>query len=92
MFNPAGVTLGEVSSIIRDFSIFGTLAVFIWKARGVYESVTNFFTRTSKHMDVMESGMNTLLTNHLPHLEQEIKALSSRDTHVGIGVDPLLEK
>lgn len=91
MFDPSTVTLGQVSSFVRDFSIIGTLAVVVWKARGIYESVTKFFDRTSRHMDVMENGMNVLLTNHLPHLEAELKLLSNKSIE-HVSVDPLLEK
>lgn len=90
MFDPATVTFGTVSSFVRDFSIVGTLIVIVWKARGVYESITKFFERTTTHMDVMERDMQALLTNHLPHLELELKSMSKNAEYVH--VDPLLEK
>jgi hypothetical protein len=76
MFDPSSITLGQVSSSVRDFAIVGTLLTASWKARGAYEAVTQFFTRTMKHMDAMEAGMNTLLTNHLAHMEQDLKTMA----------------
>lgn len=78
MFDPSTMTLGQVSSFFRDFSIVGTLMVVVWKSRGFYGTVSNFFERITRHMDVMEHGMKTLLTNHLSHIEADLKMLSGR--------------
>lgn len=82
MFDPAGITLGQISSSVRDFAIVGTLVGLSWKARGAYEAVTQFFTRTMKHMDVMESGMTTLLTNHLAHIETAVERMSLHQARI----------
>ncbi len=89
MFDPSSITLGQISSSVKDFTIIGTLITvsftFIklsWKARGVYESVTQFFTRTMNHMDVVEAGLNTLLTNHLPHIETAVEKMSANQERV----------
>lgn len=78
MFDPASFTLGQVSSVLRDFSIVGVLVVGVWKARGVYETIANFFERMTRHMDVMETGMQTLLINHLAHIESDLKTMVGR--------------
>jgi hypothetical protein len=82
MFDPSGITLGQISSSIRDFAIVGTLLTVAWKARGVYESVTQFFTRTIKHMDTVEAGLNTLLTNHLAHIEEAVTKMTNNQARV----------
>lgn len=108
MFDPAStVTLGQVISNLKDGAFIIGIVVLGWKARGIVQPLINFFEASTKHMLVMEqgiillqTGMNTLLTNHLPHLEQELKAISSRRTRANkikvISkhnlVDPLLEK
>jgi hypothetical protein len=84
-FDPTQLTLGQVSSALRDFTIVGVLLTASWKARGGYEFVKNFFQRLTTHMDVVESGLSTLLTNHLPHMEQELKALSIRKNEKPFG-------
>lgn len=78
MFDPASLTLGQVSSTLRDLSIVGILVGASWRLRGVYEKVSQFFERMTTHMDVMEAGMDTLLTNHLTHIEGDLKTLSGR--------------
>ncbi len=78
MFDPASLTLGQVSSALRDFTVVGVLLSLAWKTRGFYETAKNFFQRLTTHMDTMERGMSTLLTNHLPHMEQELKMLAHR--------------
>lgn len=75
MFDPTQLTLGQISSSLRDFAVVGFLVGFAWKARGAFEDGKKFFERLTTHMDVMEDGMNTLLTNHLTHIEEELKAL-----------------
>lgn len=78
MFDPAALTLGQVSSALRDFAVVGFLLTIAWKSRGGYEFVKKFFERLTTHMDVMEAGMKTLLTNHLTHIESDLKTLSGR--------------
>lgn len=82
MFDPSSITLGQVSSSVRDFAIVGTLITISWKARGAYEAVTQFFSRTMRHMDTMEAGMQTLLTNHLAHIEDYVKSMSNNQTRI----------
>ena len=82
MFDPAQLTLGQVSGTLRDFTVVGLLLTLAWKSRGVYELVRGFFKRVTTHMDVMENGMNVLLTNHLSHIEEDLKVISGRkDEH-----------
>ena len=78
MFDPAQLTLGQVSGALRDFTVVGILLTVAWKSRGVYETAKNFFERWTTHMDVMEEGMNTLLTNHLTHIEADLRSMSHR--------------
>jgi hypothetical protein len=78
LFDPSQLTLGQVSSTLRDFTVVGVLLTVAWKTRGVYEHAKNFFERLTTHMDVMEEGMQTLLTNHLTHIEKDLKTLTGR--------------
>src|SRR6266478_2510376 len=87
MFDPSGITLGQVSSTIRDFSIVGTLVVMAWKARGVYESVSQFFDRTLKHMNTMEMFATTVVDNHLKHIEDSLKQMSDNQERILSGRD-----
>ena len=77
-FDPAQLTLGQVSSALRDFTVVGVLLTVSWKARGMYEHLTQFFLRLTKHMDLMERGMRTLLENHLTHIERDLDSLARR--------------
>ena len=76
MIDLANVTLGQVSSALRDFTVVGVLLTAAWKSRGVYETAKNFFARLTTHMNVMEKGMNTLLTNHLFHIEADLRKIT----------------
>lgn len=89
MFDPSTVTLGQLSSTLRDFTIVGILAGGAWKARGVFESGKNFFNRLIKFMDTMEAdsiaikeGVQLILSNHLTHIEQDLKTLAGRKEDV----------
>lgn len=84
--DPSQWTLGEVSSAIRDFSIVAVLITAAWKARGLYEDGVKWFQRWNRHMEVMEqgqtqllTGMETLLGNHLKHIEADLAQLSGRN-------------
>lgn len=85
MFDPAQLTLGQVSSALRDFAVVGFLFTVAWKSRGVWEHVKKFFERLTTFMVRMENdsafvrqGMQTLLSNHLTHIEADLKALAAR--------------
>jgi len=78
MFDPASITLGQVSSSLRDFTVVGVLLMVAWESRGAYEAAKNFLGRLTTHMDVMEKGMNTLLTNHLSHIESDLRTMAYR--------------
>ena len=83
MFDPASLTLGQVSSAIRDFAIVGFLVGGAWKARGIFEGGKKFFERLTTFMDTVEEdsayirqGMHTLLSNHLTHIEADLKKMA----------------
>jgi hypothetical protein len=78
MIDLGAVTLGQVSSALRDLTVVGTLLMVAWKTRGIYDSAKSFFERLTAHMDVMERGMTTLLSNHLTHIEADLKTISGR--------------
>jgi hypothetical protein len=78
MFDPAGLTLGQVSSALRDFTVVGFLLASAWKLRGAYELAKAFFERLTTHMTVMEKGMDTLLNNHLHHIEADLRTMTHR--------------
>lgn len=76
MFDPNALTLGQVSSVLRDFTVVGVLLTIAWKSRGIYEDAKNFFKRLTHHMDFVETSLTTLLTNHLTHLEADIRKIA----------------
>jgi hypothetical protein len=78
MFDPNSLTLGQVSSALRDFTVVGALLTLVWKTRGIYESAKSFFERLTTHMDTMESGMDRLLSNHLFHIEKDLRLMAHR--------------
>jgi len=76
MFDPASLTLGQISSTLRDFTVIGVLVTITWKSRGLYEGGRDFFNRLTTHMAVMETGMEKLLNNHLAHIQQDLNRVA----------------
>jgi hypothetical protein len=74
----SALTIGQISSSLRDFAFVGGVITVVWKGRGVYETVKGFFQRTVEHMDKMEEGMQSLLSNHLFHIEKDLRNMASR--------------
>ena len=92
MFDPAQLTLGQVSSALRDFAVVGFLVSIAWKSRGWFEAGKKFFERLMVFMDTVEDdsafireGMQTLLHNHLTHIEADLKVISGRKDEVTFG-------
>ena len=79
MFNPGQLTLGEIASAFRDLAIVTVIVKVAWSSRGIYEHGKSFFERCIKHMDFMETGMKTLLDNHLTHIEADLAKLTGRE-------------
>lgn len=85
MLNPSQWTIGELSSAVKDYGIFLTVAIVAWKARGLIQPCLDLakkinafidkadarFERADKHMGTMESSMSLLLNNHLAHLKTD---------------------
>lgn len=83
--------VGELVTTVRDVVFFISILVAGWKLRAVVQPAIDFLvtakdtmSRANEHMDVMEAGMQTLLSNHLTHIEADLGRLSGRrstDTH-----------
>lgn len=78
MFDPSTVTIGQVSSTLRDLTIVTTIILVGWYSRGWFEAGRNFFTKTISHMESMESFARVVVDNHLLHIEHDLKLLSGR--------------
>jgi len=83
MFNPGALTLGELSSALKDFGILTVCLTVGWKGRGLiqpgidlFKKASTFFDRAEIHMTTMEGQMNLLLNNHLKHLKSDEAAPS----------------
>jgi len=103
MVDPSStVTIGQVVSTLKDLGFIVGTCVVGWKARALVQPAIDFFNRAVSHMDKMESsvtslqsGMSTLLNNHLSHIEADLKTISGRGTNHVVALaetDPLLEK
>lgn len=83
MLSPSQVTIGELSSAVKDYGIFITVVVVGWKARAIVQPCIDFvkkvsefidkvdtrFERADKFMVNMDANMDLLLNNHLSHLK-----------------------
>lgn len=92
----ATVSVGQIVAVLRDGAFIGGMCIFGWKARSWFQPIFDFFKRANDFMTSMEektdridTGMQTLLTNHLSHIELDLKTMSGRKTNY---VDPLLER
>lgn len=82
MFDPGQITLSQLSSSVRDFSIVGLIAGFVWQARGWFAKVERFYERIILHMTTMGNFANRALNNHLTHMEHDLRVLSGRKADV----------
>lgn len=94
MFNLNTITVGDAVSTLRDIGFLIALVVIGWKSRswvqpGVefFKRANNFFSLGEEHMRLMEINMQTLLNNHLSHIESDLKRLSGRETHHVISLE-----
>lgn len=78
---------------LRDLALIVTICFSGWKARGTVQPIIEFFKKANNHMTVMEQGMtaltsdmNILLTNHLRHIEGDLRTISGRGQSIGESV------
>lgn len=82
------MTIGEAISSIRDITLVFGVLVIGWKARSWVQPAIDFFNNANTFMFDVRRDMQTLLTNHLSHIEADLKHMSGRrHDHV----DPLLD-
>jgi hypothetical protein len=75
MINLSAISIGEALSSLRDLIFIIGLSFLGWRARSYMQPVFDFFKRANHHMDIVETGMNTLLTNHMHHLQADAKSI-----------------
>lgn len=85
IFDPSQLTIGQVSSTIRDFTIVAVLLRLAWGARGAYSAAMEFIQRLKRFMVRMEKNskltnakLDLLLSNHLKHIEGDLAVLAER--------------
>ena len=64
---------------IREIAIIVSIAVVGWKTRGAWQGVLDFSNRVVKHMETMEGFAQTVVENHLKHLERDVAKLVGRE-------------
>lgn len=91
MFDLSKMTLPEVISALKDAGfligmVFGPI-VFGWKGRSWVQPIVDFFKEAKEfmkesklHQQTMEHNMTLLMTNHMAHIEADLKTLSGRTT------------
>jgi hypothetical protein len=64
---------------LREVSIIGILLGISWKARGIWDAASLFLDRIEKHMAHMETFADTVVDNHLKHIERSLDKLTRSD-------------
>lgn len=75
------MTVGEAISSIRDITLVAGVLILGWKARSWVQPVIDFFDNANKFMVDMRHDMQTLLNNHLSHIESDLRHMTSRNRH-----------
>jgi hypothetical protein len=76
------VTVGQAVAVARDVSFVAGVLIAGFKVRSWLQPLVDFFSDAKKfmsevrlHMTATELSMNVLLTNHIPHLEDQVKKI-----------------
>lgn len=78
------ITVGQIITYGRDLAIAGTILKLGWEARGVIESIKTFFkdvggfmTSVEDKLDTLNTNVNTVMTNHLHHIDEKLDLIAS---------------
>lgn len=82
------VPFGEVISSVRDVVVVFTVLTLGWKLRSWVRPTIEFFDNANKFMADTRQDMQTLLNNHLTHIESDLKKMSGRRFE---HIDPLID-
>jgi len=87
MLDPTKITVGQVISGLKDIGFLFGLLVVGWKFRTALEPMIAVIKRLPNHLDRVEDFMfktnnnfDVLMTNHIKHMEADLKTLSGRDS------------
>jgi hypothetical protein len=69
---------GEVISSVRDVVVVFTVLTFGWKVRSWVQPAIDFFDNANQFMADTRKDMQTLLNNHLSHIESDLRHMSGR--------------
>ena len=72
------LSITMVLSWLREIMIIASIGVLGWKSRGAWQSVIDFKDRVVQHMTAMEGFAETVVENHLKHIEKDLAKLSGR--------------
>jgi len=64
------VTITQVLGWARDLGFLGALIIIAWNARGKWDGAKSFIAETRAFMKTMTNHADTLVTNHLEHLQK----------------------
>lgn len=83
MLDPsAPVSVGQLISTLKDGAFLIGICVAGWKARGIVQPAIDFFNKASKHMEKMEHFADTVMSNHLVHMESDLRTIAGRKQDV----------
>lgn len=76
--SPTAQLLTNLFGYARDLTVIGFIILLSWKARGSWDSITAFIDRVTNFMNEMTNHADTLVTNHLSHLQKSADQISGK--------------
>lgn len=73
--NLSSINLTSLLGYLRDLSVILTLLTVVWKIRGAWDEVINFRQDCTRFMTKMEVHADTMVNNHLKHIEEDSKKI-----------------
>jgi hypothetical protein len=93
------MTIGEAIASLRDISFICGTVYLGWKIRSWLQPLFDFFREASSffriariHMTQMEMGMDTLLGNHLHHIQADLGHISGRERRNPLDIQTVAEE
>jgi hypothetical protein len=80
-------TLTEILGWAREVSIIGFIVGVAWKCRGMWDDAQQFLERIGTHMTKMENFAETVVDNHLAHIEKSLEKLARAKNETVVTVE-----
>lgn len=68
--------LSIIIDCVWKLAVIAGITTVAWRARGIWDDAKDFLTRVEEHMNSMEKFAQTVMSNHMYHMQEYLRQLA----------------